>query len=362
MEYITDSNENANSRIVLWVDDNPENNSKEVTDAKNKYSIEVIQKVTTEEAKEYFTKNKEKIKKGSFSEFRVITDCYRPDEGEDAGLNLIKFIRENDYKCPILIYTSNMTNVVPIQSKYSNILCAATSTQVDMYFQSMLQIIKKKSKPSNTSTTTSTTTTTTTTTSVDNSDDDMNDDNNNNNSKKKTTTKSNKTKNVKKISKKGNKKEIDENSDSDTDNNGNTSNNDSNTDTEENNKNVKNKKKIKEKKQDNNEMEVDKIESESVIKQNEMEIEAKLNIEKEKEVIIKKITINNEKSYISNDSNEINRIDQPKQFKLYFFDDENNPIQLDKETELLNDINICIENKKTKKKYTLDKKIYKINK
>ena len=115
--------------------------------------------MSTEEAKKYL-EDKESLKKVPLNEFRVITDCYREGEGEDAGLNLIKWMRDNKWETPgtsslyshpiymvlVLIYTSNMLNVLPIQAKYSNILTASTASQLDIYFSGMLEMHPKSSK------------------------------------------------------------------------------------------------------------------------------------------------------------------------------------------------------------------------
>jgi len=79
----------------MWVDDNPENNNSEVESAKS-YGITVIQKTSTSEAEKYLKSNPH-LKDCAPSHFRIITDCYREGEGEDAGFNLIKKLRKGDF-------------------------------------------------------------------------------------------------------------------------------------------------------------------------------------------------------------------------------------------------------------------------
>eukprot|EP01116_Phalansterium_solitarium_P001061 TRINITY_DN1085_c0_g5_i1.p1 TRINITY_DN1085_c0_g5~~TRINITY_DN1085_c0_g5_i1.p1 ORF type:complete len:987 (-),score=351.91 TRINITY_DN1085_c0_g5_i1:134-3094(-) len=125
-------------RRVLWVDDNPENNTKEADAAKASYAIDVVQTVSTAEAQAYLAAHPE-LKTAASNEFRIITDCFRVDEGEDAGLNLVKWLRGNGWTAPVLVYCGNMMNVLEMQSQHSLLLTSSTSTQLDMFFASMAE-------------------------------------------------------------------------------------------------------------------------------------------------------------------------------------------------------------------------------
>ncbi len=98
------------------MDDNPENNNKEATAAKQNLGLKVVQKISTAEVHgssvssscqaQDFLKANPNLLKADASHFRVVTDCYREgemlacvcslrlDEGESAGRNLIKWLRE----------------------------------------------------------------------------------------------------------------------------------------------------------------------------------------------------------------------------------------------------------------------------
>src|SRR5579885_3077640 len=66
----------------------------------------------------------------------------------DAGLALIKWLRNNDWNTPILIYCEDMMKILSWHASYSNVLVASTQTQMDIFFQSMTQnlIEEKKEK------------------------------------------------------------------------------------------------------------------------------------------------------------------------------------------------------------------------
>lgn len=94
-------------KIVLWVDDNPENNTDEINSGKEKYGIKATQAVSTSEAKKFLSKHGA-LKSKPSRNFRVITDIYREDEGPKAAENLIEHMRTNGWdNVPILIYCSS---------------------------------------------------------------------------------------------------------------------------------------------------------------------------------------------------------------------------------------------------------------
>jgi len=82
----------AQSKIIMWVDDNPSNNTKEVKNANTKHGIKIIQKVDTASALNYLKVNS-KLANAQPSEFRIITDYYRPQEGDDAARLLVRLTR-----------------------------------------------------------------------------------------------------------------------------------------------------------------------------------------------------------------------------------------------------------------------------
>lgn len=136
--------EEEKKRVILWVDDSPENNKKEVTNAVEKYDLSFQQKISTKEAQLYMQSN---IQFNSCipDSFRIITDSFRPDEGDAAAINLIKWVRstyvnettKESLLIPILIYCSNLLNVIQLQSQFPFILAATTTTQLDLFFFSM---------------------------------------------------------------------------------------------------------------------------------------------------------------------------------------------------------------------------------
>ena len=69
-------NKKAEEKIILWVDDNPENNIAEVKEAEKTYLLKVVQKKSTNEAMSFLKANPN-LKEAPPSHFRVITDCYR---------------------------------------------------------------------------------------------------------------------------------------------------------------------------------------------------------------------------------------------------------------------------------------------
>lgn len=92
----------AEKRLILWVDDNPENNAKEVRKAK-KLGIDVVQVEDTTEAFAYLNKNKhlQKAHPQAFrysngylhfsNQPRIITDANREEDGgSDAGRSLVR--------------------------------------------------------------------------------------------------------------------------------------------------------------------------------------------------------------------------------------------------------------------------------
>jgi CheY-like chemotaxis protein len=85
-----------NLRTVLWVDDYPENNAFEM-DALLRNQIAVDQAASTREA----------VGKATSRSFdAIITDIGREADGEDAGLDLLKALKEHNIAAPVIVYAS----------------------------------------------------------------------------------------------------------------------------------------------------------------------------------------------------------------------------------------------------------------
>jgi len=84
-------------QTVLWVDDYPENNAFEVETLKRK-GVEVIQAATTDQAL--------RDARGSRPPDVIVTDMGRQGEGDDAGLDLLKGLRDLGVTAPVIVYAS----------------------------------------------------------------------------------------------------------------------------------------------------------------------------------------------------------------------------------------------------------------
>jgi CheY-like chemotaxis protein len=86
-------------RSILWVDDNPRNNSYEI-DILQKMGIHVVQSTSTQDALS---------KLGTHKFDRIISDMGRYEGNglnTNAGIDLAKAVREIDKEVPIIIYSS----------------------------------------------------------------------------------------------------------------------------------------------------------------------------------------------------------------------------------------------------------------
>eukprot|EP00005_Dracoamoeba_jomungandri_P001328 CAMPEP_0174253052 /NCGR_PEP_ID=MMETSP0439-20130205/2394_1 /TAXON_ID=0 /ORGANISM="Stereomyxa ramosa, Strain Chinc5" /LENGTH=1199 /DNA_ID=CAMNT_0015333859 /DNA_START=71 /DNA_END=3670 /DNA_ORIENTATION=- len=126
---------NAN-RTLLWVDDHPENNEEEIKKVKQ-LGILCEQKVSTEEAIEFLKQNCDRLKNCSSFQFRTITDQYREGEGEDAGKNLIDYLRQEGWVVPVMVYSTNSLSAVHLQAQYSNVLSCDDDAHLSLYFSGM---------------------------------------------------------------------------------------------------------------------------------------------------------------------------------------------------------------------------------
>ncbi|KAH3732223.1 hypothetical protein Pelo_16945 [Pelomyxa schiedti] len=143
-----DASEKKQDRTVLWVDDNPDNNTEEVKEATSKYKIKVIQKTSSKEAYLFLESNPQ-LKSVQSSQFRIVQDLYREDEGEDAGKNFLHKLRSEGWNTPILIYCRDPWKVIDLQGQHPNTLVATTQTQIYLYFAGMLET---RIRPSSTKT------------------------------------------------------------------------------------------------------------------------------------------------------------------------------------------------------------------
>jgi CheY-like chemotaxis protein len=84
-------------QTLLWVDDYPENNAFEVETLKRK-DVEVIQAASTDEALG--------AARGGRSVDVIVTDMGRQGEGDDAGLKLLKGLRDLGVTTPVIVYAS----------------------------------------------------------------------------------------------------------------------------------------------------------------------------------------------------------------------------------------------------------------
>jgi hypothetical protein len=124
-------------RTVLWVDDHPENNKDDVAKAKKDYHVSVVQKKSTEEAMDYVKSKVDKLKSAPSSQFRIVTDFYRDDEKEKAAESLIKSLRDDGWKCPVLIYCGEQSNVINLLAENSNVTVTTSDTLLYLYFETM---------------------------------------------------------------------------------------------------------------------------------------------------------------------------------------------------------------------------------
>lgn len=102
--------EKLKGKLVLWVDDKPENNEQHIEVFKS-VGVDFVLSKTTEEAKAI-------LKKNTFD--LIISNMGRPPkendpDNADEGIVFIKFLNNNNNKTPIIIYTKPET-----QKKYGN--------------------------------------------------------------------------------------------------------------------------------------------------------------------------------------------------------------------------------------------------
>eukprot|EP00727_Mastigamoeba_balamuthi_P006678 m51a1_g2630 putative C-tail anchored protein (1328) ;mRNA; r:564817-570295 len=126
------------AREVLWVDDHPENNEDEAAEARARYGLAVTQCTSTSDALEHLDEHPD-LKTRDPSHFRIVTDLHRDDEGDDAGKNLIEWLRRHGWNTPVLIFCRYSEAGLPLASSNNNVLVATKQGQLYLYFSTMLE-------------------------------------------------------------------------------------------------------------------------------------------------------------------------------------------------------------------------------
>ncbi|KAJ3379338.1 hypothetical protein HDU84_006736 [Entophlyctis sp. JEL0112] len=116
----------AGTRVVLWVDDCPQNNAAIIAAAKA-MGIQVLQATSTQEAIAFLDKNA-----WSAWDFRVITDMHRIERGfevKDAGIRFIKDLNYRKPPFPVLLYCSWTGNIDVWKREFSAVRLDATNNE-----------------------------------------------------------------------------------------------------------------------------------------------------------------------------------------------------------------------------------------
>ncbi|KAI9350086.1 hypothetical protein BDR26DRAFT_573603 [Obelidium mucronatum] len=117
----------AMQKVILWVDDHPENNSKIMARAAAN-NIKVVQVRSTREALEFLDKNS-----WQSCDFRIITDMHRIEAGievKDAGIQFIKELHFRKPPFPVLLYCSWTGNIARWKQEFDAVRLDATSDAV----------------------------------------------------------------------------------------------------------------------------------------------------------------------------------------------------------------------------------------
>jgi len=97
----------------------------------------VIQKKSTAEVVEFLQSNSH-LKSACPSQFRVITDFHRDDEGDKAAANLITALRSQGWtSTPVLIYCSEKADTLDIVRTHPDVITGTSQTILHLYFASM---------------------------------------------------------------------------------------------------------------------------------------------------------------------------------------------------------------------------------
>lgn len=98
--------DNDHERVLLWVDDKPENNGTEVSKYSVMCDIEFVQLKSTRSVQEFLASHRA-LRRRTSAYFRLITDRYRDDESGDAAASLIGWLRSNGWRVPALLYCND---------------------------------------------------------------------------------------------------------------------------------------------------------------------------------------------------------------------------------------------------------------
>jgi hypothetical protein len=97
-------------RVLLWVDDNPENNVNEVNKFGVMWDIDFVQLTSTRAVQEHLAK-RGALRRRSAAHFRLITDRRRVDDPGDAGATLVAWLRGARWRVPCLLYCGDPNSV-----------------------------------------------------------------------------------------------------------------------------------------------------------------------------------------------------------------------------------------------------------
>ena len=121
-------------RVLLWVDDHPENNRDEMAKYGGRYEIEFRALVSTTAVREHLATHDDDLRARSAATFRLITDRHRDDEPDgQAGANLIRWLRSNGWS-------------VPGRKLYFSPFCVNTQQRSTNLINNICEIQKKKKK------------------------------------------------------------------------------------------------------------------------------------------------------------------------------------------------------------------------
>lgn len=121
---------------VLWVDDAHNNNKKEREKAAKEYGIDFELVESTDEAISWLEDHPQ-FQNSSPAAFRIVTDWYRPDEGDNAASLLIQRTRAAEWTTPILIYCSERTDPSKVLANNSFTSSSSSDHLLNFFWASM---------------------------------------------------------------------------------------------------------------------------------------------------------------------------------------------------------------------------------
>eukprot|EP00698_Gefionella_okellyi_P020409 TRINITY_DN6396_c1_g1_i1.p1 TRINITY_DN6396_c1_g1~~TRINITY_DN6396_c1_g1_i1.p1 ORF type:complete len:488 (-),score=146.88 TRINITY_DN6396_c1_g1_i1:475-1938(-) len=127
---------NSTAKTVLWVDDKPDNNAAEVAEMQAS-GIELVQATSTQEAVAWLEAHGE-LAKAHSAVFRVITDSFRPEDGEYAAQRLIEYLRTHKWRAPVFVYVScDPVDVISLEGKFAAVICGKLVSVRQMFSATM---------------------------------------------------------------------------------------------------------------------------------------------------------------------------------------------------------------------------------